>query len=98
MVSGRSRQLENYVTESLQQCVTQMLEHGEDDVTWTGGIGEDTSIAVRELSWPALSDEVQKSQLQTWNFLQELMNKKPALFPPKFTTKRTYKTLTGLHE
>ena len=75
-----------------------MLERGEDDVTWTGEIGEDTSIAIRELSWPALSDELQKPQLQTWNFLQELMNKKPALFPPKFTTNRTYKTLTGLYE
>ena len=61
-------------------------------------MGEDTSIAIRELSWPALSDELQKPQLQTWNFLQELMNKKPALFPPKFTTNRTYKTLAGLHE
>ena len=61
-------------------------------------MGEDASIAMRELSWPALSDELQKPQLQTWNFLQELMNKKPALFPPKFTTNRTYKTLTGLYE
>ena len=88
----------NYVTESLQKCVTQMLEHGEDNITWTGEIGEDTSIAKRELSWPALSEELQKPQLQTWNFLQELLNKKPDLFPPKFTTNRTYKTLAGLHE
>ena len=59
-----------YVTESLQQCVTQMLEHGEDDITWTGEMGEDTSIAIRELSWPALSDELEKPQLQIWNFCQ----------------------------